>query len=115
MDNEKKAQRGATRYYFRMQAFIRHIKRLGSELKLGPSNSIIIHNMSASGLGLLSPRPIKPDKNICVTIPILNKPIHLIAVVVRCFDHGDGWFTVGAKFHSPVDKKFIQNIKKKQS
>lgn len=109
--DDKRAKRGATRYYFRIPAYIRTIKRVEEELKLGPAKSIIIHNMSSSGLGLLSCRPMKPDQNICITIPILGKPIHLIALVVRCYDHGDGWYTVGAKFHTPVEKNLIQNLR----
>lgn len=101
------------RCYFRLQALLRRIKRVNGNLTLDSAEKIIVHNISRSGLGLLSSQALKPDQNICVSISKSGskKPGNLIAVVVRCVDHADGWFTVGAQFHSIQSPDAISDIK----
>lgn len=113
-DNGNKSQRNGQRHYFRILAQVRNVNRVKGELSLGATEDIIVHNLSYSGVGLLSPGRMSPGKNICIsfTDAETNKPIHLIATVVRCVEHGDGWFTVGTQFHVIQSKQFIDSVKK---
>ena len=92
---------------------IRVVEKVGDQLRLGPEKKMIVHNMSQSGIALLSPRPMKSGQNIHITIPGLNgiqiKP--LIAIVIRCQDHGDGWYTIGSKFHQEPPAELLEDIK----
>lgn len=101
------------RFYFRMPMIIRIVEKVGEKLRVGPEKKIIVHNMSQSGIALLSPRPMKIGQNIHITIPGLNgiqtKPI--VAIVIRCQSHGDGWYTIGSKFHREPPADLIENIK----
>jgi len=101
------------RVYFRMQMIVRVIEKVGDQCRVGPEKKMIVHNMSLSGIALLSPRPIKSGQNIHIAVGELDgqpmKP--LIAVVIRCQDHGDGWYTVGSKFLQPPTSELLDKIK----
>ena len=97
-----------------MQMPIHTLSRSGDEIVVGPAEKLIVHNVSRSGLGLLSPRAFKMDQNICasVTLPGEQKPTRLVAVVVHCVNHGDGWYTVGTRFHQMQAQAFINRVRK---
>ena len=111
---EGRCRRRHPRYYFRMQMPIHTLSRSGDEIVVGPAEKLIVHNVSRSGLGLLSPRAFKMDQNICasVTLPGEQKPTRLVAVVVHCVNHGDGWYTVGTRFHQMQAQAFINRVRK---
>ncbi|MCF7957178.1 MAG: HD domain-containing protein [Phycisphaerae bacterium] len=102
------------RYYFRLQVPIRMIKYSKDRLALEEAEKIILHNVSASGIGFLSPKPLSIDENFCITIPKIDEklPLNLSATIVRCNDHQDGWFTIGAKFHKMQDAVFVRKFRK---
>ena len=56
---------------------------------------------------------MKPGQNIHLTIPALEsvgmKP--LVAIVMRCKDHADGWYTIGARFLEQQPDSLIESIK----
>lgn len=101
------------RFYFRMPMIIRVVEKVGRQVRIGPAERMIVHNMSQTGIGLLAPRRMASGQNIHIAVPGLaamqSKPI--IAIAVRCQDHGDGWFTIGARFHQPQERDVIENIK----
>jgi len=101
------------RFYFRMPMDIRALERVGDQFVLGPSERMIVHNMSCSGIGLISPHPFAVDQNIYISIPCLEslQAAPFVAGVVHCRDHKDGWYTVGAKFHQLQPQSFIEHLK----
>ena len=38
---------------------------------------------------------------VSIGVPQLSNKIDLLAQVVRCMDHADGWYTTGLKFIKP--------------
>ncbi len=111
---DERCRRKHPRYFFRMQMPVHTLSRKGEEIVVGPAEKLIVHNVSRSGLGLLSPRVLQVDQNICVsvTLPGERRPTRLVAVVVHCVDHGDGWYTVGSRFHRTQPQAFIDEVRK---
>ncbi|MCK5270727.1 MAG: PilZ domain-containing protein, partial [Sedimentisphaerales bacterium] len=101
------------RYHFRLRAMIRKIQRVKGNLRTGPAEKIIVHNISRSGIGLLNPKPLKLNENIMISIAgnDSEQQTNLIAVVIRCVDHADGWFTIGTKFHQQQSDSLIDEIR----
>ena len=101
------------RHYFRSQALIRKVHRIKDNLRAGPAEKIIAHNISRSGIGLLSPRPLALDENILLSIAgnDSEQQINLTAVVIRCVNHANGWFTIGAQFHQQQSDSLIDKIR----
>lgn len=101
------------RHYFRMEAALRKIKRVNDSPVAGHPEKVIIHNISCSGAGLLSQRPLKQGINVCLSI--LGKGDHkippFIGIVIRCNEHQDGWYTVGIDFYKPLITEIIRKIK----
>ncbi|MCH9023517.1 MAG: HD domain-containing protein, partial [Planctomycetes bacterium] len=89
------------RFYFRMPMDIQEVDRVGDQFVLGPSERMIVHNISCSGIGFISPHPFAVDQNIYISIPCLEnlEAVPFAAGVVHCRKHKDGWYTMGAKFH----------------
>ena len=103
------------RHYFRLQALLRRMKQINGQWTLGIAERVIVHNISASGLGLLSPQPLPFDENICVSIPRndTQQLPNLVATVARCVNHGDGWYTIGAQFHKVLPKKTLESFRRR--
>ncbi len=101
------------RIYFRLPLNVRLVVRAGDHFRLSPAKRMIVHNMSCSGVAILSPRLMEIGANLHLSVPALEclNPDPLLAHVVRCKDHGDGWFTVGAKFFEPQPEKLINQIR----
>ena len=101
------------RYHFRLRAMLRKIQRVKDNLRAGPAEKIIVHNISCSGIGLLNPKPLKLNENIMISIAgnDSEQQTNLIAVVIRCVDHADGWFTIGTKFHQQQSDSLIDKIR----
>jgi putative nucleotidyltransferase with HDIG domain len=97
---------------FRIPMWISRIVRKGSQLIREESQRMIVHNMNRSGLSYLSPKPIELDQNIFVSMMRGPKKeiCNFLAVVTRCHDYGDGWFTVTAKFHDVQPSQTIEKI-----
>jgi len=109
----RSGKRRHIRHFFRLEGQLRRIKRIQGKPTLGTAENVIIHNISCTGLGLLSQQPLSPNENICVTI-LKNKKqtkINFIAIAVHCHEHQDGWFTIGAKFYEPQSNEVISRIK----
>ncbi|MBN2844274.1 MAG: HD domain-containing protein, partial [Sedimentisphaerales bacterium] len=87
------------RYFFRARSTLRTVNKVGNKVELGPEHMIIVHDISQSGLGLLSNRQYLIDQIICVVmnIPQQKKEMKYLASVKRAIDHGDGWYTIGAE------------------
>lgn len=85
----------------------------GGKLTLGSPEKIIAHKITCSSIAVLSPRAVQLDQNIHISSPIFNKInlTKMTAVVTRCQDHGDGWFSVEAQFHVPQSPKSIAELK----
>ncbi len=101
------------RFTFRMPMIAQTIRHENGKFTLGSMEKIIGHNISQSGLGFLSPKPVDMGQNIYITIPELKneQTEPLIAVVTRCKDYGNGWYAVGAKFHRKKDQDLINLIR----
>ncbi|MBI9016767.1 MAG: HD domain-containing protein [Phycisphaerae bacterium] len=101
------------RYFFRMQIRARELRQVSNQLELGADETIIVHNISRCGAGLLCPRKKETGNNICLTLPVGNNEglINVIAKIVRCDSHHDGWFTVGVKFIKIRDEQFISKLR----
>lgn len=101
------------RVHFRLPLHVRLMTKAGESYRLGPPKRMTVHNMSQSGLGILSPHVMKSGQNIHLSIPALDsvgmRP--LVAIVTRCKDHADGWYTVGARFLEQQPESLIETIK----
>lgn len=102
-----------TQYYFRIPIIVRNIERVGGKLALGPNEKMIAHKISPISIGLLSPRSIPLDANIYIWSEKFTQInlSNLIAVVTNCRSHGDGWFTVEARFHNSQTAETIEQIR----
>ena len=100
-------------YYFRIPIIVRRLKQIQGRLTLGPTEKMIAHKISRTGIGLLSPRPIPLDQNIYLSAPQFEQIElkQLLAVVISCRDHGDGWFTIDAQFHKQQSAEIINKLK----
>lgn len=100
------------RHYFRINAIIQKVRTSNGQIELEPGEKMVIHNMSQSGVGFLSPKSFGPDENIVLTIPELRgtTAYPLIAVVAHCRKHPNGWHTVGAKFHQVQPQHILDQI-----
>ena len=103
------------RHYFRLQALLRKMEHIDGEWTFGTSERIIVHNISLSGLGMLSPQPLQIDDNISVSIPRKDSQRlpNLVAAVTRCVNHGDGWYTIGAQFHKMLEEKVLESFRRR--
>ena len=106
-------KRRYVRHYFRMEADLRMIKRINDSPVLGNPDKVIVHNISCSGIGLLSQRLLKPGDNVCLSV--LGKGEYkippFIGIVIRCDEHQDGWYTVGIDFYKPLSAEIIHEIR----
>ncbi|MBN1765602.1 MAG: HD domain-containing protein [Sedimentisphaerales bacterium] len=102
-----------TQYYFRIPVVLQRLHKIKDKLILGPQEKVIAHKISCLSLGLLSDRPFELDQNICIVDTKLQSIGlgRLLAVVIRCQDHSDGWYTVDAKFHKPQPPEVIEKLK----
>jgi len=112
-DLDASSGRQHKRHYFRAFAEIRMPSAKDSDIKLVPAEKMILHNLSLSGLGFLSPQPLQVGRKIYLTLPQLatTQCGQLSAVIVRCKDNGNGWFTVGAKLDQNLPPRFLDQIK----
>jgi HD-GYP domain-containing protein (c-di-GMP phosphodiesterase class II) len=101
------------RFYFRMPVQVRKIAFVDKQVRLGPPEQMMTHNMSRSGLGLLGSRPLATGQHIHITVTALQEtnPHPLIAAVVCSKDHGNGWYTIGARFHQLQSNELIEKIR----
>ncbi len=102
-----------TQYYFRMPVVIKRLSKIRGKLTLGSEEKVIFHKISCVELGILSSRPFDLNQNILISTPKL-KAIgldNLLAVVTRCRDHADGWYTLDAQFHQALSPDVISKIK----
>ena len=108
-----RSRRTHERHYFRISANVRKIKLVDGRGVLSAPEKLIAHNVSACGVGLLSPRPFVLGENIYLSlVDKANMDMdHAIAMVVRCCDHGDGWFTIGARFHQLQAAEIIDQLR----
>ena len=100
-------------YYFRMPMSIRRVKIINGKVTMGNREKVIGHKISCVGVGFLSDRKFNPDDNLILSYPqikALNLD-HTLAIVTRCQDHGDGWYTVDAQFPKPYPTEVIDRIK----
>ncbi|MBN2210660.1 MAG: HD domain-containing protein [Sedimentisphaerales bacterium] len=99
------------RHYFRVSAELCPIIKAGDKLRLGPAEKVIVHNISRSGVGLLSSRPLDIDQNICLKF-LREKPAipDLTGVIVRKLLHSDGWHTLGIKLHKILSEEMVSTI-----
>ncbi len=108
-DKENPSGRRHRRFYFRVRSSLQIVRRKDNRFLLSPEHLIIAHNISQSGIGFLCTREYNHDDIIRITINIHkdNKKITFLAKIVRCLDHADGWFTLGAQF---IEEKSSENI-----
>ncbi len=101
------------RCYFRLPMEVRSIIKDTKGVRLGRSERFIAHNISCSGIGLLSQSPLEIGQNIHITLPTFAqkdvKP--LLAFIVRCKDHEDGWYGIGARFLQMQTEEMIDHIR----
>ena len=97
------------RYYFRIKTTVRTVAVANKRWRLGPERSVIAHNISQSGMGLLSPNKYEMGQIISISlfVPNLNKTMNYFAKVVRFMDHSDGWYTIGTEF---VKEKSYEHV-----
>ncbi len=105
------------RFYFRARSSVQSVMKINNTLSFGEEHSIIAHNISQSGIGILSSHKYSVGQYICITIQLPNKKkeIKYFAAIRRVVDHADGWFTVGAEFLKEQSTeqvmKVIENLK----
>ena len=108
-DKENPSGRKHIRFYFRVRSSLQIVRRRDNKFLLSPEHLIIAHNISQSGIGFLCTREYNHDDIIRITINSHkdNKKITYLAKIVRCLDHADGWFTLGAQF---IEEKSAEHI-----
>ena len=101
------------RHFFRLTVTVRKIQRRPEGLTLAPPTLLIAHNISRSGVGLISSQRLRCDENILVTIGFDNTEAvtNLAAVVIRSVDHHNGWYTVGVQFHQVQNPGLIEQLR----
>ena len=101
------------RFYFRLPMNMRQVHRAGDKLRLSPPSRVIVHNLSASGVAILASELLEIGQNLHLTIPALERlrPQPLLAHVVRCREHGDGWYTIGARFFETQPDEIIADLR----
>lgn len=110
--SEPTSGRRHQRYFFRVRSTLKTITKLNGKVELGQEHSIIVHNISQSGLGILSNRKYNINQYICIdiSIPSQNRELKYIAEIVRIIDHGDGWHTIGAAFIKEQTTEHIKEV-----
>ncbi len=100
------------RYFFRVKSTIRTVFHQNNTIYYGPEHNIIMHNISQSGIGILSYRKFDEGQfiNIGIKIPGKDSEEHYFAKVVRIIDHADGWYTLGAEFVKMKSAEQIMDI-----
>ncbi len=108
-DTDNPSGRRHKRYYFRIKTSVRTVSVTNKQWRLGPEKSVIAHNISQSGMGLLSPNKYEIGQIISISlyVPKLGKTINYFAKIVRYMDHTDGWYTLGAEF---VKEKTYEHV-----
>ena len=69
------------------------------KLAAGADVSVFCHEISRSGLGVLSAMPLPLCEGTAVFHSERGELIHLSGKVVWCQPVGEGWFTAGFTFH----------------
>ncbi len=102
-----------TQYYFRIPVIIRNICKVGGQVQKGPEEKMIAHKICCDTIGFLSPRSFAVNQLIYITSNLFEKIrlTALVAVVLGCKAHGDGWFSVEAKFIKRQDPAMLCKIR----
>ena len=111
-DKDNPSGRKHKRFYFRVRSSLQIVRRRDNRFLLSPEHLIIAHNISQSGIGFLCTRVYNQDDIIRISIESQKekKKITYLAKIVRCLDHADGWFTLGAKFIEEKSAEHINDI-----
>jgi len=102
-----------TQYFFRIPIIVRKLKKIQDRYTLGPEEKMIAHKISCSGIGLLSPHPMPLNENIHISGSHFKEInlTKLVAVVIGCRDHGDGWYSIDTQFHQPQSPEIINKLR----
>ena len=102
-----------TRFYFRTQVEVKRINLIGNRVTAGHPEKIIAHKISSAEIGLLSPIPFAPESNILINCPQFKQIDleNITAKVSSCRNHDDGWYTLIAQLHQPLDAGKIKKLK----
>ena len=111
-DPDNPSGRRHKRFYFRIKTSVKTVTVVNKQWQFGPEMSVIAHNISQSGIGILSPYKYKMGEvlNISIYVPKLEKTINYFAKVVRYMDHTDGWYTIGAEFIKEKSTEHINEV-----
>jgi len=101
------------RFYFRAQVEVKRISLMGNRVAAGHPEKIIAHKISSAEIGLLSPIPFPPEQNILINCSQFEQIDlnNITAKVTSCRNHNDGWYTLVAQFHQPLDANKIKQLK----
>ena len=101
------------RYYFRLPAMFRRLRRIEGRPVAGPEEPIIAHHISCTRVGFLASRPVGMKECILFNGPAFAAVglKDLAALVTRCRDHEDGWYTVEAEFLKPRRAEEIEQLR----
>jgi len=102
-----------TQYFFRIPIMIRRLKKIQNRYTFGSEEKMIAHKISCSGIGLLSPHPLPLNENIYIYGSHFSNIniIKLVAVVIGCRDHGDGWYSIDTQFHQRQSPEIINRLR----
>jgi HD-GYP domain-containing protein (c-di-GMP phosphodiesterase class II) len=102
-----------TQYYFRIPITVRKLGKVRDKLTVGSERKLIGHKITCLNMGFLSDILFKPDENIYLSNPQLTAigMGKLVAIVTRCFNHQDGWYTIEAQFLKPLAPAILEKIK----
>jgi HD-GYP domain-containing protein (c-di-GMP phosphodiesterase class II) len=93
---ETHERRGATRLRFTCPARLHLLTPAADGWQEQPAQQVVAHNISSSGLGILSQSPISIDERVHVYLDARGWNIdYLEAQTVRCRSYRDGWYEVG--------------------
>ena len=111
-DKNNPSGRKHKRFYFRVRSSLQIVRRKENQFHLSPEHLIIAHNISQSGIGILCTREYNSGDIIRVSIINQkdNKKITYLAKIVRCLDHADGWYTLGAQFIEEKSAEHVHDI-----
>jgi hypothetical protein len=106
-----RGRREFERFRINCPARLHVMEQQGEQWNERPGLQTVAHNMSRSGVGLMSQTPIRPGEHGRVYLlgaGSQNRTVEGIAV--RCREYRDGWFEIGIKYASLISESNAQDI-----
>jgi HD-GYP domain-containing protein (c-di-GMP phosphodiesterase class II) len=106
-----RGRREFERFRINCPARLHVMEQTGEEWKERPGLQMVAHNISRSGLGLMSQAPVKPgEHNRIYLLGAGSQNRTREGIAVRCREYRDGWFEIGIKCAPLISEAHAQDI-----